>query len=230
MKQSLRSDDPPVQDFIAMIAHDLRTPVTAIKGFGQLALRQGGESPQVRLYLKAVISEANRIASLVDDLVLVSSIEDGSRAPAETRIVLGSVFASLIEIMAAAEIRVEVLSASPSVVARGDTHLTERALANLIRLAQKYCRDEGPIYLDAQEGAGSVTIWVTTHPETPLSLNLDECDSVTSGSENTSHAMGAYIAVTLIEAQGGRIRTASMRSASMGNGIGFGVVLPAANT
>lgn len=221
MKQSLKSDDPLAQDFIAMIAHDLRTPVTAIKGFGQLALRQGGGAPQMNLYLKTVISEANRIAAMVDDLVLVSGIDDGSIVAARARMDLGPLLTALTESMAAMEIPVRVLPGSPAVSARGDRRLTERAVANLVRLALKHCRAHAPVYLAASGGPTDATILVTTHPEVILSGGCDAPAPTALDLRDTSRGMSAYIALILIEAQGGHLAIESL-----GDGICFRVALP----
>ena len=77
MKRYLVPQGVQAQDLIAMTVHDLRTPVTAIKGFGQLALRQLDLPAAARLHLDMVVNETNRIAALIDDLVFLASLEHG---------------------------------------------------------------------------------------------------------------------------------------------------------
>src|SRR5579884_1322450 len=68
------------QDLIAMTVHDLRTPVTAIKGFSQLALRKKDLPPDVRPYLDMIVGETNRVSALIDDLVLLARLEQGEES------------------------------------------------------------------------------------------------------------------------------------------------------
>ena len=65
------------QDILPLITHDLRQPVTAIKGCSQLALRQLDASPRVNHLLSTIVEEVNHLAALLEDLALVSRIERG---------------------------------------------------------------------------------------------------------------------------------------------------------
>lgn len=210
----------PAHDLIAMIAHDLRTPVTSIKGFSQLALRQPETSPQLGQYLKTVVSEANRIATMVDDLVLVSGIEQGVVMPKVSRL---EIYPFLLAMASASTSRtnpVEVVSDPRDCIILADPQLLERVFANLIRLALKYCRTGDSVQLGAQRCAGESTIWVTTHP-----IRVEELYEEEQFPAETYHprGMSSYIASLLIGALGGTLQTEAFAS-----GIRYEVHLPAA--
>jgi len=229
MKESLVSDAAfndlsasgvPTHDLIAMIAHDLRTPVTSIKGFSQLALRQREMSPQLTQYLLTIVSEGNRIATMVDDLVMVSGIEQGVVAPKVSRIEVQSFLKAMASASTSRNNPVEVASNSGSYAVRADPHMLERVFANLIRLALKYCRTGDSVHLGVQRSAQESTMWVATHPSHVE--NSREEESFPSETY-CPRGMSSYIASLLIGALGGTLRTETFAS-----GIRYEIRLPAA--
>lgn len=229
MKESLVSDTAPngfpangvpAHDLIAMIAHDLRTPVTSIKGFSQLALRQREMSPQLTQYLKTVVSEANRIATMVDDLVLVSGIEQGVVEPNLSRVELSPFLDALASASTSKEVPVEVASDPGTIKVLADPQMLERVFANLIRLALKYCHKGDSVCLGAQGSSQDSIIWVATHPGRVDDLNEEE------GFPSETYyprGMSSYIASLLVDALGGTLHTQAFAS-----GIRYEIHLPAA--
>lgn len=67
------------RDLIANISHDLRTPLTMVKAYGEMIRDISGDNPQKRnAHLKIIIDEADRLAALVNDLLDLSKIETGN--------------------------------------------------------------------------------------------------------------------------------------------------------
>src|SRR5262249_39836115 len=83
-------------DLVPLIAHDLRTPITAIKGLSQLALRRPDLPDSTANYLSAVVEEANQIAALVDDLVLVRRLERGEVPAIRSKVDLNSLLRGIL--------------------------------------------------------------------------------------------------------------------------------------
>ena len=78
--ESKRIDDFR-RDFVANVSHELRTPLTVIKGFLELTEENSTLSQEDRLHLKMMSEQAERMSSLVDDLLTLSRLERDS-APA----------------------------------------------------------------------------------------------------------------------------------------------------
>src|SRR6188472_713982 len=70
------------RDFVANASHELRTPLTSIRGFVE-ALEDGGleEHETAHRFLSRIRANADRMASLVDDLLQLSRLESGALPP-----------------------------------------------------------------------------------------------------------------------------------------------------
>ncbi|HEX5245906.1 MAG TPA: HAMP domain-containing sensor histidine kinase [Gaiellaceae bacterium] len=67
-------------EFIALVSHDLRTPLTSIIGYVELALDDAGEAPldaERRRYIEVVARSSDRLLRLVDDLLLAARLQSG---------------------------------------------------------------------------------------------------------------------------------------------------------
>jgi signal transduction histidine kinase len=64
-------------EFVAKVSHDLRTPVTVIKGYAFTLARRGGDADTLRR-LTAITREADRLAALIEDLLTLSRAQAGA--------------------------------------------------------------------------------------------------------------------------------------------------------
>jgi signal transduction histidine kinase len=221
----LASPDLPSPQLLAMAIHDLRTPVTAIKGFSQLALRRRDLPADLRQHLDTIVAEANRAAGYLEDLSILCQIDTGEMiveaSPTDLRSILNRTAGQLNRGFLAASVVVE---GDDSLVARCDPFLTARATSHLVRVSLKHAGDS-PVRvavvrvsghpalvvaarsdvtrgLDTyastghnQNGAGVGGFWA---PGSPEDADQEEVDPGTRG-------LGLYIATKLIEAQGGAV-------------------------
>ncbi|HEX5414225.1 MAG TPA: HAMP domain-containing sensor histidine kinase [Chloroflexota bacterium] len=203
-----------------MIAHDLRTPVTSIKGFSQLALRQKEMSPQLAQYLTTVVSEANRIATMVDDLVIVSGIEQGVVVPKRARVEVYPLLRALAGVSTSPDLPVEVATGPGSFVVLADPQMLERVFANLVRLALKYCRTGDSVQLGVERSKEELISWVAPHPS-----HVEDVYEDAGFPSETYHprGMSSYIATQLVGALGGTLHTEAIAY-----GIRYEIRFPAA--
>jgi signal transduction histidine kinase len=78
--EELRRADRLKDEFIALVSHDLRTPLTSIIGYVELALDEDGAAPlddERRRYLEVVARSSDRLLRLVDDLLLAARLQSG---------------------------------------------------------------------------------------------------------------------------------------------------------
>lgn len=139
-----REVDRMKTEFVSLVSHELRTPLTSIKGFTEMVLDgDAGEiNEEVTEYLGIVHSNAERLVSLVNDLLDISRIESGriqlKRAPVDLTRVAATVTATMQHlILAKAQTyTVEIEPAAAWVL--GDNDKIIQVLTNYVSNAYKY--------------------------------------------------------------------------------------------
>ncbi len=141
-------------EFIAGVSHELRSPLTIIRGYSQILERALGDYEELRYYATTISEESRHLARLVDDLLDFSRIETG-------RLRLSLEWCDLATIVAETArtyegyaqrhvIRTE-LPAGP-VTARADPARVRQVLTNLINNAIKYSPEGSPITIRLTTG------------------------------------------------------------------------------
>jgi len=157
------------RDFVANASHELRTPLTSIRGFVE-ALEDGGleEHETARRFLSRIRANADRMASLVDDLLQLSRLESGALAatlePVDCGAVASDVVASFAEIASKKSIALDTMI-EPVPAAPGDSDRLRRILEHLVDNALKYTPNGGRVTVRVSpEGAGVVVAVEDTGP------------------------------------------------------------------
>jgi len=135
---------------LASVSHDLRTPLTTIKGLAH-EIAAGGD-PRAA----AIASEADRLNSMVANVLDLSRIASGAAvtdvAPNDAEDLVGAAAQRVAGLLGARELRIDLAEAS--LVGRFDFAQTLRALVNLIENAAKYSPARAPIDLHvARQGS-----------------------------------------------------------------------------
>jgi two-component system phosphate regulon sensor histidine kinase PhoR len=148
------------RDFVANASHELRTPLTSIRGFVE-ALEDGGmEEPETaKRFLSRIRANADRMASLVDDLLELSRLESGAQPPSleelDCAAVVADVVASFAKIAGRKSITLSA-RASPVPPVVGDSDRLRRVLEHLVDNALKYTPDGGRVSVQVEpQGAGA---------------------------------------------------------------------------
>ncbi len=136
--------------FLADASHELRTPLTALRG-NVAYLARHGATPEL---IADLSEDANRLATLADDL-LVLSREEAAELPVE-RVRLDE----LARTAAAADSSVDVIAPVP-VTVLGDRAALERALANLVENGHRHGPAEGRITVEVAGNDGTATLSVS---------------------------------------------------------------------
>jgi PAS domain S-box-containing protein len=148
-------------EFLSVASHELRNPVAGMKGAAQLLRRaeQRGQLDSERLdrYVRMIEQTANRLATLTDDLLDVSRLQQGvlPLRPQQTDVaaLLGAVVERLLEQSPAHRLVLEI--EDTPCLAIIDPDRIEQVVENLLSNAIKYTPDGGDIHLAlAREGDG----------------------------------------------------------------------------
>lgn len=149
-----------MRDFVAIASHDLRTPITIVKGMG-LTLRDRWESipPEMRhRQLDAIVRNSGVLAGLVDDLLVVSRIESGSIDRQPTMVDVAAVCRQIMDDMREDDFELRIPEHLKVLV--DPSHL-DRMLINYIRNARAY--GSPPYRIEAWAEKGSMCIAVVDH-------------------------------------------------------------------
>jgi heavy metal sensor kinase len=163
--------------FAADAAHELRTPLAALRGGIEVALRAERTPEEYRRVLASSLEEVERLIRLAEDLLLLSRSSAGpdvTRAPVDLEPLLLDVFDVGARLGQAAGVSVRT-DAMASATVRGDATALRRALLNLIENAIKYTPPGGKVELGLTTGDGLAVITVS---DTGIGLDPADADRI----------------------------------------------------
>ena len=212
------------------LAHDLRTPLTAVRGTAELALSREREPEAYRAALARVVEATEAAQDTLDTVMEVAEAEAGLAFDLASVSLddLARDVADLYELVASEKGVALVFEAGDAGVLVGDKRRLRRALANLVDNAVKYTQAGGRVVLaTGREGAEA---WAAVRDTGP-GIGADDLPRVWDRlyrAERTRHerglGLGLGLARAIAEAHGGRIEAASVP----GEGATFTLRLPTA--
>jgi two-component system phosphate regulon sensor histidine kinase PhoR len=153
------------QDFVANVSHELKTPITSIKGFVETLLDEPDPSPEnTRRFLQIIEKQANRLDAIIEDLLSLSRLEQTKGASFEIdRASVLPIIEAAVELCRhqadARAIRIQV-DCPPDLTAQANPSLLEQGLVNLINNAVKYSDEGQAVSVRAHEEGGNMLIEV----------------------------------------------------------------------
>ena len=149
--------------FTADAAHELRTPLAAVKIQAQVALASTDAADHQHA-LRQVLAGADRATRLVEQLLRLARLDPLARLPDTRAVALDALAAEMVETLRPnAESRLQCLALTPSaapVSVQGDADLLAVALRNLIDNALRYTPEHGAIEVGVALDDGHPTLWV----------------------------------------------------------------------
>jgi signal transduction histidine kinase len=233
--EQLLEADKLKDEFVALISHDLRTPLTSIMGYIELTLDDEVEPPlddERKSYLNVVARSSERLLRLVDDLLFVARLQSGQLALKVSLIDLAEAAAHAVdEARPRAEQKQLVISflGDVEVPVEADKGRIFQLLDNLISNAIKFTPDGGRIDVRALRTQTGGLIEVS---DTGIGLAPAEVERVFERFFRSERAtdrhiagtgLGLFIARAITEAHGGRIAASS----TVDGGTTFRIELPA---
>ena len=213
--EQLRRLDQMKNEFVAMVAHDLSSPLTVVAGFAELLLDQWDAFPDKdkRDMLGRIQRTAVDLATLVSDILAVGRIEAGEleidRSPFDLAALLRRAAVDAAPPTAPDRIDVDIPSDVPP--ALGDERRTWQVLMNLVSNALKFSAPDSAVDLSLASDGRELVVSVRDRGtgiapddrnrvfERFVRLNRPE------GTTQRGSGLGLYISKALVEAQGGRI-------------------------
>lgn len=218
-------------EFIGMASHELRTPITVLKGLTQLLKKKLEQQELVEpvLALSKMETQINRLTRLVNDLLDVTKIQTGQLDAAEERFAIDTLISDTVETVQqmTATHTLTIRGVSGSYV-RGDSDRLGQVFLNLISNAIKYSPDATKVDIHVTSSGNSVIVGVRDYGiGIPQAYQDKIFERYFRRSDGEHHAfpglgMGLYIASEIVKSHNGKIWVESTE----GEGSTFFVSLP----
>ncbi len=141
------------KDLISSVSHELKTPLTSIKGFVE-TLRLNDPSPEDDHYLQIIERNTNRLSRIVQDLLLLSHLEEGGRLPETEKVDLKSLMERMVQLFQQKfeekDLYLDV-ELGDNLIVHSDPYKLEQVFINLIDNACKYTEKGGLSILGVRE-------------------------------------------------------------------------------
>ncbi len=224
-----QASETRVRQFVADASHELRTPLAAIRGYAELTRRSGSEAPPDVLYaLGRVESEAKRMTTLVEDLLLLARLDAGRPLAHEPVDLVPLVVHAVSDAHAAGpEHRWHLDLPEEPVLVEGDEARLHQVVANLLGNARTHTPPGTDVTVGIRRDGGSAVLTVAdTGPGIPAELVPDVFQRFARGDESRSRiagstGLGLAIVSAVVGAHGGQVSVASRPGATA-----FTVTLP----
>lgn len=164
--RELRELDQAKTSFLASSSHDLRTPLTSIRGYVEmLADADEQVSPERQAaMLEAISRNTQRLQALIEDMLTISKMELGSFTselrPLDLTALVTQVVDAIRPTAADGGLGLELDITGESLTVEGDSDQLDRALLNLLSNAVKYTPSGGTVTVTAAGGDGSAVVTV----------------------------------------------------------------------
>lgn len=217
-------------EFIGIASHELKTPLTSIKGYTQILERiiQQMSDERLKTYLKKTNIYINRLDSLIADLLDVSRIQAGKLQFNMSEFNLKELIKDSIDAIQPTSTKHKILCTEcPDVTIYGDMHRLEQVFMNLLSNALKYSPDAEQVEVEIKKTSKQITVSVKDYGVGISKKNISKLFERFYRVEKTAKqfsglGIGLYISSEIVLRHGGKIAVDSEE----GKGSKFTVTLP----
>jgi signal transduction histidine kinase len=218
-------------DFVAHVSHELKTPITSIKGFVETLLSDDwNHEPDVLRFLEIINQQSGRMNAIIDDLLTLSRLEQKEevvlKEPCELASVLDNAI-NLCQLQAEKKNIAITMDCPEELVSTINAPLLEQALVNLIINATKYSEPDKTVQVLAKKQTGQVMIQVKDEgfgiEEKHLHRLFERFYRVDTARSRTLGGTGLGLSIVnhIVQAHNGTIRVDS----TLGSGSTFTIIL-----
>lgn len=213
--------DRAKSEMMATLNHEIRTPLTSIRGYLELVIQgEGGIIPlEAGEMLRVADHNADRLAGLVDDMLTMSRLDAGATTPEREPVDLGAllqrVVASLRPFSVSRKVELDIDETEVAAMVIGDETQLERAFTNLTQNAIKFTPSGGSVGIElAREAHAFVVRVIDTGigiPEHDMPLLFGRFYRATNAQKGAIPGSGLGLAIvrSLVRAHNGEISITS---------------------
>ena len=231
-EQSLKDADHAKNEFLATLAHELRSPLSPIRNAAEILRLRGDSSPELQWALDVIERQMQHMTRLVDDLLDISRITMNRLELRKETVEIGAILEDAVEackpILDECEHRLSV-TVEPDIVIDADRERLAQVVANLLHNAAKYTERGGSIHLSAVRDGEWVVVGVRDSgigiPADQLTTIFEMFTQLNPTLERVHGGLGIGLTLVkrLVQMHGG---TVEARSGGEGRGSDFTIRLP----
>jgi two-component system phosphate regulon sensor histidine kinase PhoR len=219
------------RDFVANVSHELKTPLTSIKGFIETLLDGALDEREIAVkFLSIIYQETERLNNLIHDLLDISKLESGAGEIKKKSIKLDQLIDEILLTLnnRMSDKNIELTKDFAAKLIIGDEDLLKEVFLNLIDNAIKYTQAGGKISVGSRNVKGGTLIYVKDNgygiPADSLPRIFERFYRVDKGRsrEMGGTGLGLSIVKHIIERHNGKVTVES----ELGKGSQFSVVIP----
>lgn len=227
-----------IKQFTQDVSHELKTPLTILKGEVEVGLLKDRSTVEYQRILKSNLEEINRMSQIIEDLLLLSKVDSGEIKLQKQEVNLNKIIyevVSQMEILAKDKgLRIEIQNYQQDVILFGDSLKLRELFLNLISNSIKYTEQGGVIRItikrEAQNGlknryakiiVSDTGIGISKEDQPKIFDRFYRVDKARSREQGGS-GLGLSICKWIVEAHNGEIKVES----ELGKGSSFIVNLP----
>jgi signal transduction histidine kinase len=211
--RTLIESEQTKSELVSNVSHELRTPLASILGFSAVMLDRDLSMPEMRRYLEVVRTEARRLAELLNDLLDLQRIEQGTLELRIDDVDLNDLLSAQVTLYSAQSEahKLHLDLADEPLVVLGDRDRLAQVIGNLLSNAIKYSPDGGRVQVSASHVGDEAWIWVR---DEGLGIPAEHQDRIFTkffradvGRERgiSGTGLGLVLARQIVEAHGGQI-------------------------
>jgi PAS domain S-box-containing protein len=233
-EEALKDVNQRKDEFLAMLAHELRNPLAPIRNAVQILRAHSTQEPELEWARTVIERQTQHLIRLVDDLLDASRIVRGKIVLKKSTVEISELVQHAVDtsqpLIRSRRHHLHVTLPPGSLTIEGDLTRLEQALANLLNNAAKYTDEGGQIWLDVSTDTPDIMLQVRdTGPGIAPTLLPHVFDLFTQAERPLDRAQGGLgvgltLVKILIEMHGG---TVEARNAAIGHGAEFIIRLPA---
>jgi PAS domain S-box-containing protein len=235
MEDALRQSEQRKDEFLAMLAHELRNPLAPIGTAAELLRLAPGDEVRVNQVAQVILRQVAHMTEIVDDLLDVSRVTRGlvefEREPVDLRTVIATAVEQVEPVIQARRHALVVESTGEDAIVIGDRHRLVQVVSNLLNNAAKYTPTGGRIEVSLAGSDEEVGIRVSDNGNGMDVQLLPHVFDLFTQAERTPDrgqgglGIGLALVRSIVQAHAGRV---SAYSAGRGQGSTFAVALPRA--
>ena len=175
MATSIEEAELNRREFISNVSHELRSPMTSIKGFITAILDGVIPKDKEEYYLVIVNDEISRLTRLINDLLDLSAMQAGKLefniSELELNRIIETTVLKMNQKAASKNIKIEVLLESEKLYVYGDNDRLIQVVTNLVDNAIKYCDENGEVKISTKTKGSKIVVSIFN-----TSKGIDEYD------------------------------------------------------